>query len=199
MLDEPFDIPIQDGELYYRPLFIPQDEADRLYDYFVKNINWKGGTIQIFGKIHDIPRKQAYFADQGLDYGYSGKRLNTQDWDEEVLKLKEQLNTSFNIELNACLLNLYRDGKDSNGWHADDEAELGKNPVIASISLGEERDFLIKHKETGDSKKLLLEHGSLLIMGGAMQHHWKHALPKRKKVVNPRVNLTFRRVYEVSY
>ncbi|WP_317045176.1 alpha-ketoglutarate-dependent dioxygenase AlkB family protein [Arenibacter amylolyticus] len=110
-----------------------------------------------------------------------------------LLELKNSLHKSLNIQFTSCLLNLYRDGKDSNGWHADDEKELGKNPIIASISLGQERYFHLKHRKNKDVKhKLLLQHGSLLLMKGETQHHWLHQVPKTTKAQHQRINLTFR-------
>ena len=112
-----------------------------------------------------------------------------------LLGLIEQIKLFDDNEFNAVLLNLYRDGKDSNGWHADNEKELGKNPVIASISLGEERFFHLKHRTQKEQRlKIALKHGSLLIMGGEMQHYWLHQIPKTAKKIAPRINLTFRNI-----
>ena len=114
---------------------------------------------------------------------------------KSLLDLIQKINDVYEHGFNAVLLNLYRDGKDSNGWHADNEAELGQNPVIASISLGEERYFHLKHRTQKEQRlKIKLKHGSLLVMGGTMQHHWLHQIPKTTKIISPRINLTFRKI-----
>ena len=185
---------IPDGELFYFPNFLPSDKADDYNKYFIENIHWETGTIKIFGKEHNIPRKQAYFADPNKSYSYSGKTLHIQQWDEHLLEIKNTVSDFCQHKFNACLMNLYENGSHSNGWHADNEKELGKNPVIASVSLGEKRTFQLKHNHTKKRIDLPLEHGSLLLMQGTLQHHWKHCLPKRKNVEHARVNLTFRNI-----
>lgn len=187
-------IMIPDGELFYCPQFLSTAKADKFYEYFLNKIKWETGSVKVFGKIHTIPRKQAYFADQDKSYSYSGKTLPIQNWNPKLMEIKEMVAEFCNHPFNACLMNLYEDGTHSNGWHADNEKELGKNPVIASISLGETRTFQLKHNLTKKRIDIQLEHGSLLIMQGTLQHHWKHCLPKRKNVENARVNLTFRTI-----
>ena len=110
-----------------------------------------------------------------------------------LLEIKHKIEEIDNVEFNSCLLNLYRNGKDSNGWHADDEKELGQNPIIGSISLGQERPFYLRYKKDTKLKhKIVLGHGSLLLMKGVTQHHWQHQIPKTTKPIGERINLTFR-------
>ncbi|EAQ99853.1 alpha-ketoglutarate-dependent dioxygenase AlkB family protein [Maribacter sp. HTCC2170] len=119
--------------------------------------------------------------------------MKTVPFTTELLEIKKKIEIITKIEFNSCLLNLYRDGKDSNGWHADDEKELGLNPVIASISLGQERPFHLRNKKDKTLKhKMILEHGSLLLMKATTQHNWQHQIPKTRKPINKRINLTFR-------
>ena len=185
---------VKDGWIIWEPNFIEENEANKLLDHFLSNLNWESGEIKLFGKTYQIPRKQIYFADQGMDYHYSGKKLSTNKWDSEVNQLKIKLEKVLGIDFNACLANLYRNGEDSNGWHADNEKELGENPTIASISFGTTRKFQLKHQDKEEKLSYSLPHGSLLVMGGAMQHYWKHTIPKQKNIDKARVNLTFRKI-----
>jgi alkylated DNA repair dioxygenase AlkB len=146
----------------------------------------------LHAKPESLVRHGISHVSEGKSYHYSGNTLVSHPFTQELEVLKNKIETTCGVSFNCVLANLYRDGKDSNGWHADNEKELGRNPVIASISLGTERRFDMKHTATGVSKQLLLPHGSLLIMGGSMQHHWKHCIAKSKKVFDPRINLTFR-------
>lgn len=193
MLDD-HKLDVIDGELYYFKNFISQNDCEKLYQYFLNSIPWTKDTITVFGNTYDIPRKQAYFADAGMNYSYSGKKMNLLKWDPTLLEIKNKIENKLEVSFNACLMNLYETGEDSNGWHADNEKELGTNPTIASVSLGEERVFQIKHQATKSRKDLTLENGSLLHMAGEFQHHWKHCLPKRKNINKARINLTFRKI-----
>lgn len=185
---------VRDGWIIWEPDFLDILNSDNYFNYFLSELPWSGGTIKVFGKEYEIPRRQVFYADNDLNYTYSGKMLNKEAWDKKVVELKLRVESLINSEFNACLANLYRDGNDSNGWHADNEKELGINPLIGSISLGAERRFHLKHNSTSEKMTFNLSHGSLLVMGGAMQHHWKHQIPKSKKVNTPRVNLTFRKL-----
>lgn len=181
----------KEGELYYWPNFLQPQSAEEQFEHFLKEIPWESQQITLFGKKHRQPRLISWHGEAA--YQYSGLKLSPKPWTTELLALKDQLQQELDLSFNSVLLNLYRDQKDSNGWHADDEKELGLSPWIASVSLGEPRDFLVKHK--GDKESLLkikLESGSLLLMGGSMQSHWKHCLPKRTGALGPRINLTFR-------
>lgn len=193
MKAEKFKLP--DAELIYYPDFLQPKMADFLYAYLLNSIPWKQQNIKLFGKEIPQPRLTAFFAEKGISYTYSGLQLQSNSFLSEIQKFKEQVEKISEINFNTCLANLYRDGKDSMGWHADDEKVLGENPVIASISLGGVRRFQWKHKTKSLKEELALEHGSLLLMKGSMQHFWKHQLPKTTKQISPRINLTFRKIY----
>lgn len=181
--------------LEYYPHFLPPALSDRYFQEFQARISWKQEKLSLFGKTHLQPRLTAFFADQGVEYAYSGIQLEAEPFSSELLDIKTLVERSAGMEFNSCLVNLYRDGKDSMGWHADNEKELGKNPVIASVSLGAERIFHLRHNTCkGLKKKYLLAHGSLLLMKGETQHFWKHQLPKTKRDLGPRLNLTFRKI-----
>lgn len=164
------------------------------YQACLKNIDWIEGEIKIFGKTHKIPRLQAWYADSGINYRYSGKTLKRNHWNEDLVKIKSAIELICDCSFNSVLANLYRDGSDSMGLHADDEKELGSNPVIASLSLGEERDILFKNKYENISFKIPQPHGQLLVMHGSTQEYWKHEIKKTKKLKKPRINLTFRNI-----
>jgi alkylated DNA repair dioxygenase AlkB len=185
---------VENGWYIWEPNFFSSSQAQELFHTLYADLPWEGGVIKLFGKTHEIPRKQVLFADKGFHYGYSGKVLSVSNWNERVVQIKERMESSYNLDFNACLANLYRDGKDSNGWHADNEKELGRNPIIGSISLGGTRIFKLKHLESNARIDFEMTSGSLLIMGGEMQHYWKHQIPKTKKIVEPRINLTFRKL-----
>ena len=193
--EEPFIPNFPNGELYYYPAFLTPSEADKLYRNFYTETNWQADKITVFGKTYDQPRLTALYALEPTPYTYSNITMHPLPMTKSLLDLIQKINDVYEHGFNAVLLNLYRDGKDSNGWHADNEAELGQNPVIASISLGEERYFHLKHRTQKEQRlKIKLKHGSLLVMGGTMQHHWLHQIPKTTKIISPRINLTFRKI-----
>jgi alkylated DNA repair dioxygenase AlkB len=183
---------LRDGWIIYVPNFYAKEIADQLFNLFYQSINWQQGEIKLFGKKYLTPRLEAFYAEENKSYGYSGQRLITSSFTKELKQIKDIIELKLSIQLNSVLINLYRDGNDSNGWHADDEPELGKNPIIASLSLGASRRFDLKHSTTKEKLSLELEPGSLLVMGGELQHYWKHQIAKTKKVNTPRINLTFR-------
>ena len=193
MKSEIFSLP--DAELEYFPNFLNKGKADLLLKKLLKEVPWQQQNIKLFGKEIPQPRLTAFYAEQGISYTYSGLQLKPNSFSTELWELKQKTQELSGFDFNTCLANLYRHGNDSMGWHADDEKVLGKNPVIASISLGGIRRFQFKHKTNKDLKESIeLQHGSLLIMKGSMQHFWKHQLPKTKKEVAPRINLTFRKI-----
>ncbi|SKB61361.1 Alkylated DNA repair dioxygenase AlkB [Salegentibacter holothuriorum] len=193
MKSEVFSLP--DAELEYFPNFLLKAEADFLLKKILKEVHWQQQNIKLFGKQIPQPRLTAFYAEKGISYTYSGLQLKPDSFSTELWDLKQKTEELTGFNFNTCLANLYRHGKDSMGWHADDEKVLGKNPVIASISLGGIRRFQFKHKTNKDLKESIeLQHGSLLIMKGSMQHFWKHQLPKTKKEVSPRINLTYRKI-----
>lgn len=185
-----FDLP--DADIVYYPDFIEVAEANSIFKELLDKIPWQQDEIKIFGKIHPQPRLTALFGDEGKSYSYSNLTMQPHLWNSLLLSLKAQVEEITQTRFTSVLLNLYRDGKDSNGWHADNEKELGKNPIIASLSFGTERVFGLKHNNGILKQKIILENGSLLVMKGATQHFWKHQIAKTTKPTGARINLTFR-------
>ena len=188
-------IELEDTHLLYLPFFLSSAEADDWFTFLINKVNFQSGEIKLFGKTYAKPRLEAFYAENELTYSYSGKQMKTQPFIDEIEELKKRIQSLSDLDFNAVLINLYRNGMDSNGWHADDEKELGEDPCIASISLGAERIFELKHNQTKKKIKLKLEHGSLLCMMQGSQKFWKHQLPKDKSINEPRINLTFRKIY----
>jgi alkylated DNA repair dioxygenase AlkB len=180
------------GEVIYIPHFFELLEADDLYQQLLHEINWQTEEVFIFGKRLTPKRKMAWYADNGINYTYSKSTKMPNAWSPDLLKIREKIQSETASFFNGCLLNLYHHGGDSMGWHADDEKSIVPNSTIASVSLGAERMFHFKHKQTKQLIKIKLEHGSLLLMKGETQQHWLHALPKTTKVEAARINLTFR-------
>lgn len=189
-------IDIRDGELQYYPHWLTTNESDHYFQQLRQQVAWEQSTIFIYGKHTKIPRLNAWYGDPHCTYQYSGRRFEPRPWLPILCDLKSRLQKTLGESFNSVLINCYRDGRDSVSWHSDDEPELGQDPVVASISLGVERVFQLRHKreKTLSQKKLLLENGSLLVMAGSLQHHWQHQLPKSTKISGERINLTFRRV-----
>ena len=171
-----------------------KQKIDLWYESCLKHLNWEKGFIKIFGKNHQIPRLQAWYADQDMEYRYSGKKLYRHNWNKTLLEIKQTIEHITSHKFNSVLANLYRDGNDSMGLHADDEKELGINPVIASLSLGESRDIHFKHKNIKTSLNIPQTSGQLILMHGHTQKYWKHEIKKTKKPKKPRINLTFRNI-----
>jgi len=187
-------INLEDTHLLYFPNFLSSTEANYWFSYLSKKIDFQSGEIRIFAKTYTKPRLEAFFAENELTYSYSGKKMKTYPFFKELEELKKQVESISKLEFNAVLINLYRDGMDSNGWHADNEKELGEDPCIASLSFGAERIFELKHNQSKKKVKLKLEHGSLLWGMEGSQRFWKHQLPKDKTIYEPRINLTFRKI-----
>lgn len=164
------------------------------FESCLHDLNWETGFIKIFGKTHQIPRLQAWYADNGINYTYSGKKLQRHNWNNTLIEIKGKIESITSFKFNSVLANLYRDGNDSMGLHSDDEKELGKNPVIASLSLGESRDIYFKHKNNKSNLIIPQINGQLLVMYGKTQKYWKHEIKKTKKLKKPRINLTFRNI-----
>lgn len=179
------------GILVYDPAFFPPDQADSLFAFLRREIPWQ----QEIGRGRPFPRLTAWYADAGLVYRYSGVTHRGTGWLPELEKIKRRVEAAAGTPFNSLLLNRYRDGRDSIGLHADDEPELGPNPVVASVSLGAVRQFDLKHKKTREKKNYRLAHGSLLVMAGTCQRHWLHGVPKTAVPVGERINLTFRRIF----
>lgn len=187
-------IPLQDAEIIYLHDFISHDESIHYLEILLDQIDWQQNQIKMFGKVYDEPRLTAWYGDQGLSYTYSGIQLEPKPWTGVLQRLKEKVSEVAKTQFNSALLNYYRDGQDSMGYHQDNEKELGINPTIASLTFGAERTFQLKHitDKSIKRKDIPLKSGSLLIMAGATQHHWKHQIPKTKKHIGPRLNITFR-------
>lgn len=189
-----FNLP--NSDISYYPNFIENQKANSYLKYLKENVPWQQDNIKVFGKTYAQPRLTALYGTNGKPYSYANIVMNPHPFTPELLELKTAIESTVKVNFTTCLLNLYRDGKDSNGWHSDDESELGTNPVIASISLGEERFFHLRHKNDKSLKqKVILKHGSLLLMKGETQHFWQHQIPKTAKQIKERINLTFRVVY----
>ncbi len=185
----------RDGEALYVARFLSDDEAAALFDVLLQSLAWQQPQLRIFGRIVAAPRLEAWYGDPGASYRYSGLAHDPIPWTVELQNLRKRVQAAADTEFNSVLANLYRTGTDSNGWHADDEPELGTNPIIASISLGTARPFLLRHRASGERIEVALEPGSLLIMQGATQQCWQHSIPKQPTVQTSRINLTFRRVF----
>lgn len=182
----------REGEAYYHgPVMSPAD-AGRHFETLRDGIAWRHDEVVMFGRRLVTARMVAWHGDAGLDYTYTGATKTALPWTPELLELKDLCERLSGARYNACLLNLYRDGGEGMGWHSDDEKALARHAAIASLSFGAERRFSFRHNATRDTVSLTLEHGSLLIMQGGTQTHWKHRLPPAKKITAPRVNLTFR-------
>ena len=185
---------LPDAKLRYFKDFIPKKQADAYFETLRKTIPWQQDDVKVFGKVYPQPRLTSLHSTQPRTYTYSGLTLHAHPMTETLKNLLTQIETVTKSSFNCVLLNLYRDGSDSNGWHADNEKELGKHPQIASFSFGASRFFHIKHRRIKDQKhKMELQHGSLLLMEDSMQEHWLHQIPKTAKPVGPRINLTFRK------
>ncbi|WP_027159671.1 alpha-ketoglutarate-dependent dioxygenase AlkB family protein [Methylobacter luteus] len=184
-----------DGELYLVRQFYRPPESDRLLAILTAELDWREEDIFIFGRWVKVPRLMCWYGDADAHYSYSGVDHAPLPWTAELQAIRDKVERQCRYRFNSVLANLYRDGRDSMGCHADNEKELGPNPVIASLSFGDERLFRLHHKKRKKaSLDIVLGHGDLLLMAGTMQHHWLHALPKTKQLKKPRINLTFRRI-----
>ena len=161
----------------------------------MKSIDWKQENLKIFGKEVKTPRLTAFYGDKGVTYKYSGRQFLGLQWISELFEIKEKTEDAAKVKFNSVLLNYYRNGNDSMGWHSDDEPELGLNPIIASVNFGQQRRFDFRSKSYHQLKhNILLANGSLLLMKGNIQHHWQHQIAKSKQPMNGRINLTFRQI-----
>ena len=212
-----FVIQIPNGELVYCEQFFNKKISDRCLEYFWendqhifpcnghrdlqpqdipwKNIKWCQDWITLYGKTMRVPRWSSWHAHAQLPYSYSGITHQASDWNKGLLYIKQRIESLSQHQFNSALLNWYRDGEDHISWHSDDEADLGVDPVVASLSLGQARRFLLRRADNHKEKiELSLRHGSLLIMRGQTQAYWQHSVPKQKNVPNSRINLTFRHI-----
>ncbi len=186
---------MEDADVIHISRFFQKAAADHYFQTLLKETSWQQDHIKIFGKTYPQPRLTALYGEAGKPYSYSNITMHPLPFTKTLEDIKKRAETVSAKQFTSVLLNLYRDGKDSNGWHSDDEKELGIDPMIASVSFGEARSFHFRHKKGKRPKqKLLLEHGSLLLMKGTTQHHWQHQIPKTARKVGPRINLTFRTI-----
>ncbi|MEO5996124.1 MAG: alpha-ketoglutarate-dependent dioxygenase AlkB [Chitinophagaceae bacterium] len=181
-----------DGTVQYFGKALSPKEAAVYFDSLLNTVEWKNDEAVIFGKHYITKRKAAWYGDSSFSYTYSNTTKQALAWTSELLSLKRLVELLTCSSFNSCLLNLYHNGDEGMAWHSDDEKSLGRNTAIASFSLGAERKFSFRHKKTKETISLLLEDGSLLVMKDATQTNWFHSLPKSKKIMQPRINLTFR-------
>jgi alkylated DNA repair dioxygenase AlkB len=187
----------QDGEVRYAPAFFEPGESHSILQDLLASVDWSQEPIKMFGRLVMQPRLTCWMADPGVTYKYSHHLMSPKPWIRSVLEMKQRLEDAISHRFNGALLNFYRDGSDSMGWHRDNEKELGSRPVIASVSFGAERLFeLRRYSSKSDLKKIKLGHGSVLVMSGTLQDFWEHRIPKTGKLspVGPRVNVTFRTI-----
>ena len=187
-------LPIEDGLLLHHDHWLPPESASAAFTVLRAETPWRAEQIRIAGRLIPVPRRTAWYGDPGATYVYSGIRNEPLPWTPLLSELRDAVIAAAGAPLNSVLINHYRDGRDSMGWHADDEPELGRDPVIASLSLGAPRRFVLRHATTkGRSMAFMLGDGALLVMACATQHHYRHAVPKTAEA-GERINLTFRQV-----
>ena len=196
ILDGDGRLALPDGDITYVPGFFSAPVGDRLLSDLSGAVRWTQPKITLFGKRVFSPRLAAWYGDQESVYRYSGLVNQPLPWFPELLEIRRRVQQYMGLNFDGVLLNLYRTGQDSMGWHSDDEKELGENPVIASVSLGAPRRFLLRHRRRSalPVHEVSLEHGSLLLMQGTTQKYWRHSVPRMRNQVSPRLNLTFRRI-----
>jgi|TARA_B110000116_G_scaffold118385_1_gene102561 alkylated DNA repair dioxygenase AlkB len=173
-----------------------EDESNYFFRSLLNEVAWKQETITMWGKKRILRRRVAWYGDSGKNYSYSGNLLSPITWNENLKRIKKKIEIVSSIAFNSVLLNDYEDGNVGMGWHSDDEKELGKDPIIGSVSFGVDRDFYLKPKikSNNDRVKIMSSNGSLILMNGSTQHHWLHSLPIRKNINERRINLTFRTI-----
>ncbi len=173
--------------------------GDQLCAQLIQQIEWRQDKISMFGQTHNVPRLNAWYGDPDYSYAWSGIQMHPNSWTPSLQQIKERVNELASVQFNSVLINLYRDGNDKVDWHADDEKVLGVDPVIASVSLGAARKFRMRRKDRSRPPiEILLRSGDVLVMRGSTQQLWEHAVPRTKRIAQPRVNLTFRVVESSS-
>jgi alkylated DNA repair dioxygenase AlkB len=181
-----------DGEVYcYGPIF-SNEKAIQYLEALRREINWQNDVVKMYGKTIECKRQTAWMGEEHFEYAYSGTTKKAEIFTPTILEIKQEIEILCNEKFNSCLLNYYKDGNEGMSWHSDNEKTMGMEPVIASLSLGAARNFSFKHNESKEKIDLLLQNGSLIIMRGLTQKHWKHALPQSSKIKLPRINLSFR-------
>ena len=192
--DEPIELLPVDPSASFHGTAFAEAEARSLFERLQEEIPWEQRQVRMFGKWIDQPRLVAWFGDSDAPYTYSGLTLKPHPWTPTVEECRRRCEALAGVSFNSGLANLYRTGQDTVGWHSDDEPELGDEPVIASVSFGATRRFDLRHKSGEPTIKADLVPGSVLIMSGRCQSHWKHQVARTKRVDGPRINLTFRRL-----
>lgn len=185
---------LKDGTVYYYGKIFTEEQSEIYYVKLLNEINWQHDVVKIFGKEIITKRKVAFLGDEGISYKYSGKTKVAENWLKFILEIKSTVEQISGEKFNACLLNYYHNGSEAMSWHSDNEKEILKHSAIASISFGAERKFGFKHNFTKEEISLMLENGSLLIMKDKTQIYWKHKLYTNAKIIEPRINLTFRTI-----
>ncbi|MDO1499956.1 alpha-ketoglutarate-dependent dioxygenase AlkB [Winogradskyella maritima] len=186
---------LPNAELIYVPDFFSLKASDAYFNSLQNDTPWQHDDIKVFGKTYKQPRLTALYGEDDRPYSYSNITMQPHSFSSDLKIIKDKVEAFSDATFNSVLLNWYRDGQDSNGWHADNEASLGQNPIIASVTFGSERPFHFAHRTLKDQRhRLILKHGSLLIMKGEMQHYWLHQIAKTKKDIGGRINLTFRKL-----
>ncbi len=194
MTDSSQNLLPKDGTVNYYGKIFTKTEADHYLDCLLNNIEWKNDEAFILGKLIITKRKAAWYGDREFEYTYSNRTKKALPWTTALLELKRKVEKETGETYNSCLLNLYHSGEEGMAWHSDGEKDLKKDGAIGSLSLGAERKFAFKHKQTKETVSVILEHGSLLVMKDTTQTHWLHRLPPTTKILKPRVNLTFRTI-----
>jgi len=181
------------GDVLYMEKFFSQEESNNYFKHLAEEITWKQEPITMFGKKVMQPRLTAWYGDIDKSYSYSGITMQPLAWSDELLQIKQRIETIAGVCFTSALLNYYRNGQDSMGWHRDNEKELGSNPVIGSVSFGASRSFQLRnYADKSVVKTIILTHGSFLLMRGETQHYWEHCIPKTKINTGARINITFR-------
>jgi len=184
----------KDGTVHYYGKIFMEEQSEIYYVKLLNEINWQHDVVKIFGKEIITKRKVAFLGDEGISYKYSGKTKIAEKWLKFILEIKSTVEQISGEKFNACLLNYYHDGSEAMSWHSDNEKEILKDSAIASVSFGAERKFGFKHNFSKEEISLMLEKGSLLIMKDETQIYWKHKLYTNAKIIEPRINLTFRTI-----
>jgi alkylated DNA repair dioxygenase AlkB len=187
-----FKIDLPDADIVMYPNFFSPNECEKLLSEIKESTSWRQEKIRIYGREINLPRLTAWYGDEGKRYSYSGITVNPLKWTSVLIKIKSKIDLISGVTFNSVLLNYYRTGQDSISWHSDDEPELGEKPIIGSISLGAERPFQLRHTRGSYKNTIILNNGSYLLMKGDTQKYWQHQIPKTKKNVSERINLTFR-------
>ena len=184
----------KDGTVNYYGKIFTEEQSEIYYVKLLNEINWQHDVVKIFGKEIITKRKVAFLGDEGISYKYSGKTKIAEKWLKFILEIKSTVEQISGEKFNACLLNYYHNGSEAMSWHSDNEKEILKHSAIASVSFGAERKFGFKHNFSKEEISLMLENGSLLIMKDKTQIYWKHKLYTNAKIIEPRINLTFRTI-----